>query len=351
MSTAPTTSASTTGTPTGAATPTVRVLHSLAPPDGTTKYVDQITQMAPPGVDVGYFSWRTALTGRYDVLHLHWPELLLRARTPRKRLAKRAAMLALLLRTRITRTPIVRTVHNPRPHEAGSWAERRLLAAVDASTSLFIRLNATTTVAPGKRVETILHGHYRDRFAQHPRSEAVPGRLVYAGIIRPYKGVDRLLELAPHLAPHGVSTRVVGSPSDDMRSLVEKAVHDEPSVSARLAFVPDADLVTEVTAGELVVLPYRELHNSGALLVALSLDRPVLVPRTPSTESLRDEVGADWLHLYDGELQVDHVLAAFAAARQRQPGDRPRLEGRDWDHIGRAHAAAYAAVLATGRRS
>ena len=39
----------------------VRVLHSLAPPDGTTKYVDQMTVGAPDDVDVSYFSWRRAL--------------------------------------------------------------------------------------------------------------------------------------------------------------------------------------------------------------------------------------------------------------------------------------------------
>lgn len=325
----------------------LRVLHSLAPPDGTTKYVDQVTQMAPPHVEVLHFSWRRALTGDYDVLHLHWPELLLRARTRRKRLAKRAAAVAVLLRVRLRGTPVVRTVHNVTPHEAGSRTETAVLRAVDRATDHFIRLNPTTEVPADpdrRRTTTILHGHYRDRFAAHPRSLAVPGRVVYAGIIRPYKGVDRLVGLAGGLARHGVEVRVVGSPSADMREVVERAVAAEPNLSARLAFVPDAELVAEVSAAELVVLPYRELHNSGAMLVALSLDRPVLVPRTASTEAARLEVGEDWVHLYDGELDENDVVAALDRVRRAQT-DRPRLEGRDWDALGRRHAELYEELL------
>lgn len=329
----------------------LRVLHSLAPPDGTTKYVDQVTQMAPAHVQVLHFSWRRALTGDYDVLHLHWPELLLRARTRRKRSAKRAAAAALLLRVRLRGTPVVRTVHNVTPHEPGDRAEAAVLRAVDRATDHFVRLNPTTEVPAdptGRRTSTILHGHYRERFARHPRAAVVPGRVVYAGIIRPYKGVDRLVGLAPGLARHGVQVRVVGSPSADMRDLVERAAAVEPNLTARLAFVPDSELVAEVSAAELVVLPYRELHNSGAMLVALSLDRPVLVPRTPSTEAALAEAGPDWVHLYDGELDEGDVLGALDRVR-RASTTAPRLEGRDWDLLGRRHAELYERLL-TSRR-
>ncbi|TNM61081.1 GDP-mannose--glycolipid 4-beta-D-mannosyltransferase [Streptomyces sp. NP160] len=323
------------------------MLHSLSAPNGTTRFVDQVTQMAPAEVQVQYFSWRRALLGGYDVLHLHWPELLLRASSRRRRALRRSAALALLVRTRVLRTPVVRTVHNTTPHEPGSRAEALVLAAVDRATDHFVLLNPTTRVprdAGRTRSTVILHGHYRDRFAEHPRSQAVSGRVVYAGIIRPYKGVDRLIEITGELGRRGAAVRVVGSPSGGMRELVESAVDREPALSARLEFVPDADLVAEVTAGELVVLPYRELHNSGALLVALSLDRPVLVPRTPSTEALRDEAGEEWVHLYDDELTADDVVSALQRVRAGSGGS-PHLAGRDWDVLGRQHADLYDRLL------
>ena len=60
----------------------IAVQHSLAPPDGRTKYVDQIVDGAAPDVRIRYFSWRAALLGRYDVFHVHWPELMIRGAEP-----------------------------------------------------------------------------------------------------------------------------------------------------------------------------------------------------------------------------------------------------------------------------
>ncbi len=319
----------------------IKVLHSLAPPDGTTKYVDQMTEGAPADVEVTYFSWRRALRGDYDVLHLHWPELLIRARTARKRLAKRQAMRATLLLAKARRIPVVRTVHNLHPHERGSGAEQRLLASVDKQTDVFIRLNPTTDLDPGMTGVTILHGHYRDRFAQHPHSPAEPGLVLYFGIIRPYKNVEHLIEVFTARPRPGSRLRIVGSPSPELRERISDLAEQHEDVSALLAFVDDDQLVAEITASTLVVLPYSEMHNSGAALVALSLDRPILVPRTPSNTALQQEVGEEWVLAYDGELTDAILTAAIERAGRRDPASRPRMEGRDWDEVGRQHRDVY----------
>ncbi|WP_394554211.1 glycosyl transferase [Agromyces sp. MMS24-JH15] len=325
------------------------VLHSLAPPDGTTKFVDQVVGGAPEDVTVRCFSWSEALRGEYDVLHLHWPELLLRARTPWQRFGKRQAMRMLLLRTRVRGIPIVRTVHNLRPHEAGGGPEQRLLDSVDRRTDLFVRLNPATELPATARAVTIPHGHYRDRFAGHPRSEPVPGRLLYFGIIRPYKGVERLLDLYRAQRPAGTELRLVGNPTPELRERIEAAVAADPHVSARLAFVPDDELVREVTAADLVVLPYAEMHNSGVLLVALSLGRRVLVPDSPANAAIAAEVGEEWVLRYRGDFDADALEVGLAAVRHGPPAGEPDLSGRDWPAIGRRQADAYRALLAQRR--
>ena len=264
-------------------------------------------------------------------------------------LAKRQAMRATLLVTRLRRIPIVRTVHNLHPHEVGTRAEQNLLARVDRRTSTFIRLNPTTELEEGMCGATILHGHYRGRFAAHPRAEKRRGRVLYFGIIRPYKNVEHLIDVFTSRERPGVDLRIVGSPSAELGERISARVDTEPSVSARLAFVDDDELVREITASELVVLPYAEMHNSGAALVALSLDRPILVPRTPSNEALRDEVGPDWVLLYDGDLTDEILTGAIERAQTLDRSERPRLEGRDWDEVGRQHLAVYRAALEAAR--
>lgn len=330
----------------------VRVLHSLAPPDGKTRYVDQMTVGAPDDVSVGYFSWKAALRGRYDVLHIHWPELLIRGKTRRIRFAKRQAMRATLALARVRRIPVIRTVHNVTPHEAGSAAERRVLARVDRATAVSILLNPTTQVASPTETVTILHGHYRDRFAAHPRTAREPGLVLYFGIIRPYKNVDALIDVYASRPRPGSRLRIVGSPSPELRDSIQRRADAAPDVSATLAFVDDAELVREVSAASLVVLPYAEMHNSGAALVALSLDRPILVPRSPSNSALAAEVGPGWVIEYDGPLTDEVLSAAVDVSANLASGERPRLEGRDWDEVGRRHRDVYiAAIAAAGGRA
>ncbi|MGC5224407.1 hypothetical protein ACPW96_17715 [Micromonospora sp. DT81.3] len=324
----------------------IRVLHSLAPPDGRTRFIDQMTEGAPDDVEVRYFSWKKALKGDYDVLHLHWPEFLTRDQRLSKRVGKRQAMRATLLMTRMRRIPIVRTVHNLHPHEDGGRAERRLLNAIDRRTAVFIKLNPTTQLEPQMHGVTILHGHYRDRFAHHPRSEREKGRILYFGLIRPYKNVDKLIELYARRERPGTSLRIVGSPGRELREGISALINSHQAVSGRLEFVDDDVLVREITAASLVVLPYAEMHNSGAALVALSLDRPILVPRTPSNSALADEVGDAWVRQYDGDLTEEVLMSALAAADELGSEERPKLDGRDWVAIGRLHRDVYHDAIA-----
>jgi beta-1,4-mannosyltransferase len=328
----------------------VVVLHSLAPPDGTTKFVDQMVGSATPGIDVRTFTWGAALRGDHDVIHLHWPELLLRGRSPWHRFAKRQAMRLLLARASLRGIPIVRTLHNTDPHEDGPLAERRLLAKIDRRTDHFIRLNPATVVPSGASASTVLHGHYRDRFAEHPHAARVAGRILYFGIIRRYKGVDTLIEAFERMRPSETTLRIVGSPSPDLRSEVEEAAARNPDITARLAFVDDDELVAEVTAADLVVLPYREMHNSGVLLVALSLGQRVLVPRSPSNTAIAAEVGPGWVLQYDGDFDDDALGVGIRAMRSGPPVGEPDLSGRDWATIGVQLEALYRSLRPGGDR-
>lgn len=330
----------------------VRVLHTAGDrAGGNLRYVDQVHEGgAAAGIESLFFSWPRALLGSYDVLHVHWPESLVRHRRAAGALVKRLLMRAVLLRLAVRGTPLVRTVHNEEPHEPGARGERRVLAAIDRRTTLRIVLNPATRVPAGARSVDIPHGHFRDRFHVDPAWESRPGRLLQVGRIRPYKGTERLLDVFSAVPDPALTLRIVGNPLDaGIAATVRRAAAADPRISHRLEFVGDDDLVREVRAAELVVLAYTIFHNSGVALLALSLDRPVLMPRSGSSEALRREVGADWVHLFDGPLTGADVERAVAAARSGRSTTVPDLRDRDWDRVGRRHRAAY--LTALGRLS
>ena len=109
------------------------------------------------------------------------------------RAGKRAALAALAVRARAGRIAVVRTVHNVTPPR-GPAVDRALDRSLDRSTDVRIRISAQTPEAPGIPSVLFPHGHYRAWFERMPRSDVVPGRLGYVGLIKPYKGVERLVE-------------------------------------------------------------------------------------------------------------------------------------------------------------
>src|SRR3954452_5474635 len=193
--------------------PAVTVLQSFPPPRSTTNtYLVQLVRALPDDVRIEYFSWRHALAGRYDVLHLHWPEVLLRSPSRAKALARKASAALLLGVLRVRRVAVVRTWHNPRPHEQPPQFDRAVLRGLDRATSRWVRRTAFPAAPDPARTSTILHGHYRDWFARADRP-AVPGRLLCFGLLRPYKGVESLLEAFGELDEGSLSLRIVGSPT------------------------------------------------------------------------------------------------------------------------------------------
>ncbi|HEY8524536.1 MAG TPA: glycosyltransferase [Acidimicrobiales bacterium] len=330
------------------------VLESFGPPRARSNpYRMQLVAAMPEPVELRYFSWRRALTGRYDVFHVQWPDVVLQGRTP-VRTAVRCALFALVLvRARLRRTAIVRTLHDLSPYDPLTALQRLAIRLLDRWTTLWITLTSATP--PPRPAPAVLApiGHYRDWFAGVPRAETVPGRLLHFGLLRRYKGVDVLLAAFAELDDgpgDGPTLRIVGYPQDrETAAAIERACRANGRITAVTEYVPDADLVREVTESELVVLPFDRLVNSSSLILALSLDRPVLVPSTPITEEVAAEVGPGWVHTYRGALAAADIRRALDAVRSAPPPAPPDLSRREWDAICRRHATAFARALELAR--
>lgn len=325
----------------------VRVLQSVAAPGPTTKYVDQVVREAPEDIEFRYFSWRNALFGDHDVFHVHWPEYFVRGGSALRGTLKRTLFRLFLARLRGKGTPVVRTVHNLEPHLDIPSRDRRLLERLDAMTTIHVVLNGCTPQETLSRPVLIPHGDYREQFRGYRQNDSVPGRMIFVGRIERYKGVPELIETAGRIKSPDIELRVVGNPTPELRDEIVSTLGSLPEaprarITARLEFVTDEAMVDEITRAQLVVLPYREMHNSGVVLVALSLSRPVLVPDTCVNRALADEVGAHWVRCYEGELTDQMLLDTLAdVASAASSAGAPDLSGRDWQVVAESYARVF----------
>ncbi len=335
------------------------VLESFPEPRPTTNpYIVMLREAleGTPGVRVLTFSWRTALTADYDVFHVHWPDILASGHTPLKKLARQVLLVLLLLRLWLSRTPVVRTLHNLGRPDGASRREIVLLSLLDSITTLWVVINPLSPLDASRSSVQILHGHYRDWFSRFPREAATPGRLCYFGLVRPYKNVDGLIrafrgigaEEATRLADGSgrLSLTVAGKPeSDELTAAVTELASGSSDIALDLRYIDEDEIVSRVTASELVVLPYREMHNSGSVLAALSLGRPVLVPANAANERLAAEVGAGWVRTYQGDLTSADLVAVLSSLRERPLAGSPDLSAREWSDAGEQHRAAFERAL------
>ncbi len=324
----------------------LRVLLSVPQPRPTTNpYIVMLVDAlrAVDGVVVSHFSWDVAMRCEYDVLHMHWPEAMAVGSDTLRSGVRQLRMAALLARLRVRHVPIVRTLHNPSPHESISRPTRELLAWADRLTTATISLNAMTPGLAGVPNSVIPHGHYVDWYSRYPASERQAGRFVTFGAVRAYKGIEDLIAAFRGIEDLQTSLRVMGSTPDlSLAAGLARQAEGDRRIECDFRFVPDVELVKRVTAAELVVLPYMHMHNSGALLAALSMGRPVLVPASPITDQLAAEVGPEWIQRYTGAMSPSVLASALEGVRASlEPDARPDLSARDWGLTGERHVDVY----------
>jgi beta-1,4-mannosyltransferase len=155
----------------GRASP-LRVL--MCPKHGNNPYLRTLAEsLEQRGVRVEDFSFSRAFKERYDVLHIHWPDLHLQARSSLLALAKHARLALLFAVLRWRKSRIVWTIHNLKAHERHCrLGERlfelwfpRLCTHVIALTKH--GLESAREMYPAlrnKAAAVIPHGHYRDAY-------------------------------------------------------------------------------------------------------------------------------------------------------------------------------------------
>lgn len=325
------------------------MLSVSGPTKKTNPFVQMLSKSVEAEVVSSFFSWRSLLTLNFDVLHLHWPEEMLRGRNAFVSFLKCLIILAYLPLFRLRHASVLWTVHNPNPHEGLSWIQR--IAYRCLVSQVRYRVYLTDTMKPtSSGIDSsmvIPHGHYKSTLKPYKRPKDCKRRrhdFLYFGRIMPYKGVPALLDVFEGDKNLEYTLRIAGHADTGMlRERILRSSLSDPRISANLTYLDEEELHSEISGAKIVVLPYKEMFNSGALLLALSLDRAVVVPRTPSTEELAKEVGSEWVITYDGELTPEVLSRSLLLCPA--PGSSPDLSQRDWERIGEAYCLAYKRVL------
>jgi glycosyltransferase involved in cell wall biosynthesis len=102
--------------------------------------------------------------------------------------------------------------------------------------------------------------------------------LLFFGFVRPYKGLDTLLQALSILKNRDISLKIVGEFWNDKERYID--LINQLNISDRIEiidhYVPDNDMSRYFSWADLVVLPYSQSITSGVIATAYGFKKPVL---------------------------------------------------------------------------
>lgn len=256
------------------------------------------------------------------------------------------------------------TVHNILPHDRVSRADLVSFRwAYQHADRLWVHTAATMSELvrrfgiPAARITVIEHGI--DRFVDPDESASERLRRIYGlpahgflalafGNISRYKGTDLLVEAICQMKPAPDALVLIAGRASDAGyrlALEARLAEVRLPVQVRLIdqFIPDEHLPLLHSAADLMVLPYRQIEQSGVLFAAKAAGCPLLMS---DVGSFRDYLQDDYDQIVPAEDTAALATALDAAiAKGRLPTIQRRLRVRQarqhyaWDTTLRDYCA------------
>lgn len=316
---------------------------------------------APYGIETSEFAPNPLLRSRWDVIHIHWPDILLLRGGAIRQLITGALLLAVLRVHRRLGARLVWTVHNVMPHEVRHpTVARRFMTSFASITDGVISpsaagLELATAAYPcladiPQRIVPI--GTYASEYPAPPsRAEAraalhlaTDAKVFLAfGQIRGYKNLPHLVRVFRSI-DDPTAVLIIAGPNKDAAEVndIELAAAGDERIRVMAERIDDNDVPTMFTAADHFVAPFTSIVNSSSVLLALTYGCRAVVPAVGGIPEVAATVGPGWVQLYDGEFTAEHLLTSHASP---MPDDPPDLDSFGWDRLGRETADFFLLVV------
>jgi glycosyltransferase involved in cell wall biosynthesis len=207
---------------------------------------------------------------------------------------------------------------------------------------------------PADRVRVIPHGAFdyltrqEDEVPLPPELQEVQGPVILAfGLIRPYKGTDVLLDAFSRVERGELW--IVGMPRMPMDAL--RALADRAPGRVRFIdrFISDAEIPAFMRRADLVVLPYRNIEQSGVLYTALAFGRPLVLSSVGGFTEIGERGAARLVPPEDPDTLAEAITELIAdrdtAAALAAGAEREASTISNWDRIAESTMSLYRELL------
>jgi glycosyltransferase involved in cell wall biosynthesis len=195
---------------------------------------------------------------------------------------------------------------------------------------------------PDAKVMFRLHPIY-DRFPDAVKHMPKRGRieLLFFGLIRPYKGVDILIEALKRLQDRQVYLTIAGELWGDKVAAMKQQIADAglvANIETHFEHVSDADTAEYFDRADVVVTPYRSATGSGPATIAFNYGKPVLAARVGGLGEAVLDGKTGWLVPPESPDDLARVIAGLnrESAVAMRPAIAAFCKENSWEAMARA---------------
>lgn len=266
-----------------------------------------------------------------------------------------------LLLARSLGTRLVWTVHNKYHHERYYPRVEKVLNVIVANIVHALTVKCDTAketisqlykVRDDSKITVIPDGNYIDAYPNEIKKSEARDYLeigdefvyLYFGLIRPYKGVEKLIKDFQATEKEDVELWVVGNPkSEIIGDRIRSEADKDKRIRTELEYVSNEEVQYYMNAADVLVLPYQEILNSGSVYLGMSFGKPIIAPKIGcilSTVATRNNM----LYNPNDQKGLQNELLNVIDEELTEIGQMnlQRAKELNWSDIGKKYKLLYA---------
>lgn len=195
-----------------------------------------------------------------------------------------------------------------------------------------------------KNISIIPHGNYLPFISpvDGKRETSGPFTILFFGQIKKVKGVDVLLRSIYNVKKRGHTVKLIIAGrawKDDLSEYLNliNSLDLGDIVETDFRYIPDEEVASFYDRSDLVVLPYKEIYQSGVLLLAMSYGKPVLCSDLPAFREIVEHGETGYLFRSEDSDDLASQIIYLLTSRNDLNTDKARkliAEKFDWTQIG-----------------
>jgi len=304
-------------------------------------------------IQVDEFRNKEAIVGEFDIIHVHWPEaMLIKIKNP---MLACLYVLKFCLAVKILKlkgSKLIWTIHNLKSHEDNfsllrntyfRWFVNTVDGVLVLSETTLELVEKTYPELLNKPLEVTPHGHYKNIYPNFISRQEARNKLglnmedtvfLFVGQIRRYKNLLSLISAFRETKEPTYKLVIAGLPdSNELMNEIQSESALDSRITAHLQFVSTDDMQIYLNSADALVLPYKEILNSGTAVLGLSFNKPLILPNKGAMAELKKIVGSEWVYTYEENISSTILLSGIAWLNECKRPEEVPLRELSWESI------------------